>query len=117
MKLEDLFTTEWTPQVKEYADKMVQGVRHIDELIEYEQPEDTLFKTQTHEDIFHDLVCEAATENLINYGDPKLDAETFDDITIKVDIYESLLRLRQDGVIDWIDDENGEEIIFKKNEG
>ena len=113
MKLEDLFTTEWTPRVKEYADKMVQGVRHIDER---EQHEDVLFKTQTHEDIFHDLVCEAATDNLVNYGDLKLDAEAFDDITVKVDIYESLLRLRQDGVIDWIDDENGEEIIFKKNE-
>lgn len=113
MKLEDLFTTEWTPRVKEYADRLVQGVRHLDE---QEQSEDVLFKTQTHEDIFHDLVCEASTENLINYGDPKLDAETFEDIAIKVDIYESLLRLRQDGVIDWIDDENGEEIIFKKNE-
>jgi len=113
MKLEDLFTTEWTPRVKEYADKMVQGVRHIDEHVHHD---DVLFKTQTHEDIFHDLVCEAATDNLVNYGDLQLDAEAFDDITIKIDIYESLLRLRQDGVIDWIDDENGEEIIFKKNE-
>jgi hypothetical protein len=110
MKLDDLFTSSWSPKVKEYALGLINSIQ------EFETYEDEpFFENEETYNIFFDLVCEASTQLMLEEGEVVLDEETFMRLSHQAQVMESLLSLKEKGEIDWIENEDGEEIIFRKN--
>lgn len=109
MKLDDLFTSSWSPKVKEYAIGLINLIQEFE--TEEEEP---FFQSEETYNIFFDLVCEASTQRMLEDGEVLIDEESFMMLAHRAEVMESLLSLREDGEIDWIEDETGEEIIFKK---
>lgn len=108
----------FSPDILEYTNKIIQSLDDaaydydIDYFEEYSDP-------VLGRKIFHRLLCETATRNLLERedGDIMLDSEQFMRCMRESVIRTSLETLRQKGLVDWIENENGDDVVFVTEKG
>lgn len=111
--------TIFSPEVLEYSSKIMQSMEETGQetgidffLEEFSNPD-------LGRETFHQLVCETATRNFLERedGNIMLDGEQFMRCMQESIIRASLETLRQKGLVDWIENENGDEMVFVTEKG
>ena len=111
--------TIYSPEVLEYSNKIMLGMQEtaIETGIDFFGEE--FADPELGRETFCRLICDTATRNFLERedGEIMLDAEQFMQCMQESMIRASLESLRRKGLVDWVENENGDEMVFITEKG
>lgn len=106
--------TIYSPDVLEYSEQIIECIQDTADVTGLNFFEEEFADPVIGCEMFKQLLCETATRNFLERedGEFRLDKEQLTRCMQESIVRASLESLRQKGLVDWIENENGDEVIF-----